>query len=75
MGSVHAARMSKLGVKGVLVDGRVRDVQYLKEELDTPVWSKGTSLAATKGQCKAHAINVPIYVNGTRFCMYVFSIW
>ncbi|ETS84438.1 hypothetical protein PFICI_02463 [Pestalotiopsis fici W106-1] len=66
MGSVHAARMNKLGVKGVLVDGRVRDVQYLKEELDMPVWCKTTSLVATKGQCKAHGINVPIDIGGTR---------
>lgn len=64
MGSVHASRISKLGAKGVLVDGRVRDVQYLKEDLDIPVWSKSTSIVATRGECRAHAIDVPVDIGG-----------
>ncbi|KAJ5703681.1 RraA-like protein [Penicillium malachiteum] len=38
MGGIMALRISKLGAKGALVEGRVRDVRYLKESLDMPVW-------------------------------------
>lgn len=66
MGGMMALRISKLGVKGVCVDGRVRDVKQLKETLDMPVWCKSTSIVATSGECKAHAMNVPITVGPTR---------
>lgn len=66
MGGIMALRISKLGAKGVLVDGRVRDVRYLKESVDMPIWSKSTSIVATSGECKAHAVNVPITVGPTK---------
>ncbi|KAJ5721023.1 RraA-like protein [Penicillium malachiteum] len=66
MGGIMALRISKLGAKGALVDGRMRDVRYLKESLDMPVWCKLTSIVATSGECKAHAVNVPIYVGPTK---------
>ena len=65
MGGIMALRISKLGAKGVLVDGRVRDVKFLKGNIDMPIWSKNTSIVATSGECKAHAINVPIVVGPT----------
>lgn len=66
MGSVHAVRIATIGAKGVLVDGRVRDVGHLKDGLDLPIWCKSTSIVATKGECKVHAINVPIEVGRTK---------
>ncbi|KAJ9256880.1 hypothetical protein DTO195F2_5705 [Paecilomyces variotii] len=66
MGGLMAARMRKIGVKGILVDGRVRDVKQLRELVDIPVWARATSIVATRGECRAHAVNVPIHIGGTR---------
>lgn len=70
MGSVHAVRMAQRHAAGVLVDGRVRDVGALRR-VDhglggLPVWCASTSIVATKAQCTAHAINVPVLVGDTR---------
>ncbi|PYI21800.1 RraA-like protein, partial [Aspergillus violaceofuscus CBS 115571] len=65
MGGLMAMRISKLGAVGVVVDGRVRDVKQLRELVAMPVWCKSTSIVATSGECRAHAINVPIRVGAT----------
>lgn len=56
-----AARMVKLGAKGVVVDGRVRDLDTLRG-LDVPIWTRGTSIVGAAGESKAWAVNVQLYV-------------
>lgn len=54
-------RMEQLGAKGVLVSGRVRDLDTLKG-LKIPVWSKGTSSVGAGAQTKAYAVGYPITI-------------
>ncbi|PTM57769.1 RraA family protein [Desmospora activa DSM 45169] len=51
-----------LGIKGLIVDGVIRDIQGIKE-LDYPVFCKGTTVAAS-GKAGAGEINVPISCGG-----------
>ncbi|GLA99222.1 hypothetical protein AtubIFM61612_010680 [Aspergillus tubingensis] len=68
MGGLMAARMNKLGAQGVLVDGRVRDVAQLTDSrfVHMPVWSRGVSAVATRGECKAHAVGMEVWVGKSR---------
>jgi regulator of RNase E activity RraA len=50
-----AARMKAMGVKGVVVDGRVRDLSTLRE-LSVPIWSRGTSIVGAGAEAKAWAV-------------------
>jgi regulator of RNase E activity RraA len=56
-----AARMAKLGAKGVVVDGRVRDLDTLRG-LEIPIWTKGTSIVGAAGETKAWAVNVAVQI-------------
>nr|WP_050183836.1 RraA family protein [Domibacillus robiginosus] len=51
-----------LGIKGIIVDGVIRDVVGIKE-LDYPVFCKGTTIAAS-GKAGQGEINVPISCGG-----------
>jgi regulator of RNase E activity RraA len=59
-----AARMAKLGAKGILVNGRVRDLSTLRG-VGVPVWSSGTSIIGAGAETKAWSTNVPIAVGAT----------
>lgn len=56
-----AARMVRLGAKGVVVDGRVRDLDTLRG-LGVPIWTKGTSIVGAAGESKAWAVNVQVHI-------------
>jgi len=58
-----AARMKVLGVKGVLVDGRVRDLGVLREmSKEMPIWSKGTSIIGSGAETKAWCMDVAVQI-------------
>ena len=61
VGGIHAVRMKILGARGVLVDGRVRDLSTLVE-LGIPVWSKATSTIGSAAEARAWAAGVPVKV-------------
>ncbi|RDI79399.1 hypothetical protein Vi05172_g10671 [Venturia inaequalis] len=63
VGGIMAQRMVKLGARGIVVDGRVRDLDTLRS-LNVPIWTKGTSIVGAGGESKAWAVNVQIYVGG-----------
>ncbi|KAF2493486.1 RraA-like protein [Lophium mytilinum] len=65
MGGIMAVRMKKLGVKGVVVDGRVRDLGTCGE-VGIPVWSKATSTIGAGAESKPWARDVPVVVGGVR---------
>ncbi|MGG3466076.1 RraA family protein [Neobacillus pocheonensis] len=52
-----------LGIKGIIVDGVIRDIQGIKA-LNYPVFCKGTAVAAS-GKAGMGEINVPISCGGT----------
>lgn len=56
-----AARMVKLGAKGIVVDGRVRDLDTLRG-IGVPIWTKGTSIVGAAGESKAWAVNVQVHI-------------
>lgn len=64
VGGIMAARMQILGAKGIVVDGRVRDLSTLRG-LDVPVWSKGTSIIGAGAETKFHAREVSVKVGET----------
>lgn len=51
-----------LGIKGMVVDGVIRDIQGIRD-LDYPVFCKGTTVAAS-GKAGMGEINVPISCGG-----------
>lgn len=59
-----AARIKHLGARGLVVDGRVRDLVALSET-QLPIWSKGTSIIGAGAETKFHAHNVPVYIGET----------
>ncbi|KAH8697629.1 DlpA domain protein [Talaromyces proteolyticus] len=63
LGGIMAARMSYLGVKCVVVNGRVRDLAELSAS-GLHVWSKATTTVGTGAEAKAGLRNVPIDFNG-----------
>jgi len=60
-----ALRMKMCNAKGVIVGGRIRDVEELKST-GLPIWAKGLSIVGTGAETKAHALNVPVEIEGTR---------
>ncbi|KAF2674066.1 RraA-like protein [Microthyrium microscopicum] len=67
VGGIMAERMVRLGARGVVVDGRVRDLEVMRG-LSVPVWSKGTSIVGSGGEAKAWATDVPIQIDNTEVC-------
>jgi len=63
LGGIMAARMKSLAVKGVVVDGRIRDIEEL-EDSGLPIWAKATSTVGTGAATTPHAWNVPITISG-----------
>ena len=64
VGGIMALRMARLGARGIVVDGRVRDLDALRA-LDIPVFSRGVSSIGTAGEAKAWALDVPVAVGET----------
>lgn len=64
MGGIMAERMKVLGVEGIVVDGRVRDLGALAET-GLPIWSKGTSIIGAGAETKFQAREVPVRVGKT----------
>lgn len=56
-------RMQKLGVAGVLVDGRVRDLGEIRG-VGLPLWARGTSTVGTGAEAKAGFRGVRVEVGG-----------
>ena len=70
-----ATRFHKRGVRGVVADGRVRDIGPIGHicatqtaqaedgrEIPFTVWSKGTSTVGPALQCRAWCANVPLMI-------------
>lgn len=61
-----ATRISRLGAKAIIVDGRVRDLSELRSlTSEMPIWSKSTSIIGTGGEAKAWGTNVEMTIGGT----------
>ncbi|KAI5298387.1 hypothetical protein KEM55_003450, partial [Ascosphaera atra] len=58
VGGIMALRMGVLGARGVVVGGRVRDVEELGES-GLPIWSRGTSTVGSGAESKPGAREVP----------------
>ncbi|OCK80298.1 RraA-like protein [Lepidopterella palustris CBS 459.81] len=65
VGGIMAARMKVLGAKGIVVDGRVRDLVSLGA-LGMPIWSRATSTVGSGAESRPWAHNVPITIGGVR---------
>ncbi|KAL2005763.1 hypothetical protein VTN00DRAFT_10256 [Thermoascus crustaceus] len=63
LGGIMAARMKYLGVKGAVVNGRVRDLSELHGS-KLPVFARGTSTVGTNAEAKPGARNVPVSFGG-----------
>jgi regulator of RNase E activity RraA len=63
-GGIMAARVKHMGAKGLVVDGRVRDIVALNDT-QLPIWSKGTSIIGAGAETKFHARNVPVKIGKT----------
>ncbi|KAF2400900.1 RraA-like protein [Trichodelitschia bisporula] len=64
LGGIMAARIAARGVRGVLVDGRVRDLGEIRGT-GIPVWSKGVSTVGAGAQTKAWAVGCEVQVGET----------
>lgn len=62
-----AARMKHLGVRGVVIDGRVRDLVSLAET-NMPIWSKGTSIIGAGAETKFAGSACPLRIGQTTVC-------
>lgn len=60
VGGIVASRMAQLGSKGIVVDGRVRDLVQLAELSGMPIYSLSTSTVGAGALSTPHAINHPI---------------
>ncbi|KAL4974175.1 ribonuclease E inhibitor RraA/Dimethylmenaquinone methyltransferase [Aspergillus desertorum] len=63
VGGIMAVRMKSLGIKGVVVDGRIRDLSEI-QGASLPVWAKGTSTVGTGAEAKPGLRNVRIDAGG-----------
>ncbi|WEW60779.1 hypothetical protein PRK78_006267 [Emydomyces testavorans] len=61
LGGIMAARMGVIGTKGVIVNGRVRDIAELRAS-GLPIWARGQSTVGTSAEAKPGARNVVITV-------------
>ncbi|GAB7365928.1 hypothetical protein MBLNU230_g7256t1 [Neophaeotheca triangularis] len=65
LGDILATRLKVRGTRGVIADGRIRDIAAISELCDDgafTVWSKGTSTVGTGLEAKAWACDVPLFV-------------
>ncbi|PHH55710.1 hypothetical protein CFIMG_000309RA [Ceratocystis fimbriata CBS 114723] len=64
LGGIMALRMKQLKARGIVVDGRVRDVGELRDT-GMPIWSKGLSTVGAGASSSPHAVQVPLDIDGT----------
>ncbi|KAN0106464.1 RraA-like protein [Hyaloscypha variabilis] len=64
LGGIMALRMKVLNAKGVVVNGRVRDLAELRDT-GLPIWAKSTSTVGTGLEAKPHAVQVALDIDGT----------
>ncbi|KAM3450419.1 hypothetical protein MY3296_006088 [Beauveria thailandica] len=64
-GGIMALRMQVLGLKGIIVAGRVRDLVEL-QSTELPIWALGTSTVGSGGSSTPWAREVPLTINGVR---------
>ncbi|KAL5115901.1 hypothetical protein ACEQ8H_006217 [Pleosporales sp. CAS-2024a] len=64
VGGIMAARAKVLGAKGLVVDGRVRDIVALNAT-QLPIWSRGTSIIGAGAETQFHARNVAVKIGET----------
>ncbi|KAH7131143.1 ribonuclease E inhibitor RraA/Dimethylmenaquinone methyltransferase [Dactylonectria macrodidyma] len=62
-GGLMSTRAQHLGAKGVIVDGRVRDLNEHRE-MGFPVFSRDTSILGSNTFTRASEINVPLQFKG-----------
>lgn len=68
MGGILATRLKVRGVRGAVVDGRVRDLTSLANLVSEDdgssfrIWNKGTSTVGTGMEAKAWAVDVPLTI-------------
>ncbi|RIA97722.1 ribonuclease E inhibitor RraA/Dimethylmenaquinone methyltransferase [Glomus cerebriforme] len=62
-GGLMNTRAKILGAKGVVVDGRIRDLEELRSD-GIPVFARATSVLSAKEFTRPTALNVPIILNG-----------
>ncbi|KAL4865857.1 hypothetical protein BDV12DRAFT_187853 [Aspergillus spectabilis] len=63
VGGIMAARMKVLGIKGVVVNGRIRDLAEIQGS-GLSVWARGTSTVGTGAEAKPGLRGVPVDVGG-----------
>ncbi|MCJ1320780.1 hypothetical protein MMC15_006121 [Xylographa vitiligo] len=61
VGGIHALNIDRKGAKGILVSGRIRDIEELRK-LRCPIWARGTSTVGASAEAKAYSTQVPISV-------------
>ncbi|TKA77631.1 hypothetical protein B0A49_04195 [Cryomyces minteri] len=77
LGGIMATKIALSNAKGVIVDGRVRDLGELRRlRLPPPpgedcgaqllIWARGTSIVGAAAEAKAWAVQVPVVVGGIR---------
>ncbi|KAL2852444.1 hypothetical protein BJY01DRAFT_232644 [Aspergillus pseudoustus] len=63
VGGIMAVRMKYLGIRGIVVNGRIRDLAEI-QGCKLPVWAKGTSTVGTGAEAKAGLRGVRVDVGG-----------
>ncbi|KAJ0424503.1 hypothetical protein BJY00DRAFT_299244 [Aspergillus carlsbadensis] len=63
VGGIMALRMKYLGIRGVVVNGRIRDLSEI-QGCSLPVWARGTSTVGTGAEAKAGLKEVRVEVGG-----------
>ncbi|KAF5024301.1 hypothetical protein F66182_3631 [Fusarium sp. NRRL 66182] len=63
-GGIMAARMKLCQAKGIVVAGRARDIQELKNT-SLPIWARSLSTVGVGGGSTPWAIQVPLDIDGT----------
>ncbi len=74
-GSMRAAIWGELlstgarnrGCVGAIIDGAVRDVRQMRA-MDFPVWARGTVVYDDKNRQRVIEVDVPVKIDGVRFC-------
>ncbi|KAL2350120.1 ribonuclease E inhibitor RraA/Dimethylmenaquinone methyltransferase [Cryomyces antarcticus] len=79
LGGIMATKIALSKTKGVVVDGRVRDLEELRRlrlppppgedcGAQLPIWARGTSIVGAAAEAKAWAVQVPVVVGEIRVC-------
>jgi regulator of RNase E activity RraA len=65
VGDIIATRLKDRGLRGIVVDGRTRDIESCSEICATgefQMWTRGLSAVGTSMEAKAWAIDVPLQI-------------